>query len=491
MSQNHSSFIFRPYQVAGIDQTLHALVSTGRAVMAAPTGSGKTAMGVAIAQRVKAGGGRTLYLVPRAEIFEQTRKRILEVEPNKATLLPMNAAGIAFPKAHHAIVLAMAQTLQRRIERWPLGVDPDLIIVDECHYGPEFADMVAKKWPNAALLGMSATPTRLADDRLVELYGQAVSVASTGELIAAGYLVPYHLHAGQTPDTKTLHVRGDGEFDQEEQEREFTSKRLMGSLRSALGAFGRGRTSIAFAASVKHSLQIVATARELGLRWEHLDATVPAGTRTDTLKALEQGKIDGISNVKLFIEGLDIPRIDCIFIAHATMSRGRFFQEIGRGLRPFPGKTDCRIVDFGDNWRRLGLPDDDDHVWDLKAQELRERPADFGVCHRCGRVCAATRKTCPGCLVTFKRRAGDVVHAPAEFVPIVTPQMLERAKMQELSRATAPRPCPPQYLRVSAVWHEAEGVRQRRGLALPQRNAPIGYSEHQCDLALQPKRRTR
>lgn len=444
-------------------------------------------MGVAIAQRVAAGGGRTLYLVPREEIFQQTKKRITEVASENA-LFCLNAESRLWPSAHHAIVLAMAQTLSRRIERWPSGLDPDLVIVDECHFGPEFAELARQRWPSAALLGLSATPSRLADDRLLELYGEAVTVATTAELIDAGYLVPYHLHAGQTPDTKNLHVRSDGEFDQEEQEREFTSSRLMGNLRSALHAFARGRTSVAFASSVGHSLQIVRTARELGLRWEHLDASATKLHRKETLGALESGKLDGVSNVKLFIEGLDIPKIDCIFTVHATMSRGRFFQEIGRGLRVSPGKTDCRIVDFGDNWRRLGLPDDDDHSWDLRAQVLRDRPADFGICHRCGRVCDAKRKTCPSCLVTIVRKPGVVTHAPAQFVPIVTARMIERAKIQAQSRLVPERPCPPQYQHVMAVWHEAEGVRIRRGLALPQPCAPIGYTEHQCDLALQRKR---
>ena len=48
------------------------------------------------------------------------------------------------------------------------------------------------------------------------------------------------------------------------------------------------------------------------------------------------------------MEGLDIPRLDCLILAGGGRSSTRAFQRIGRVLRLYPGKTRGIVFDFED-----------------------------------------------------------------------------------------------------------------------------------------------
>jgi ATP-dependent helicase IRC3 len=55
---------------------------------------------------------------------------------------------------------------------------------------------------------------------------------------------------------------------------------------------------------------------------------------------------------QVYTEGTDIPITDCIIMARPTKSSVLFQQMLGRGLRLFPGKADCLILDMVDNCGR-------------------------------------------------------------------------------------------------------------------------------------------
>jgi superfamily II DNA or RNA helicase len=54
-------------------------------------------------------------------------------------------------------------------------------------------------------------------------------------------------------------------------------------------------------------------------------------------------------------EGWDEPSISCVLIARPTRSRPAYIQMAGRGLRIYPGKTDCLILDVAGATARLDL----------------------------------------------------------------------------------------------------------------------------------------
>lgn len=58
--------------------------------------------------------------------------------------------------------------------------------------------------------------------------------------------------------------------------------------------------------------------------------------------------------IAILTEGTDIPCIDCILLTRPTRSATLFQQMFGRGLRLFPDKENCLVIDFVDNFKRTG-----------------------------------------------------------------------------------------------------------------------------------------
>ncbi|EAK3904343.1 NgoFVII family restriction endonuclease, partial [Campylobacter jejuni] len=66
---------------------------------------------------------------------------------------------------------------------------------------------------------------------------------------------------------------------------------------------------------------------------------------------LERGALKYLISVDIFNEGIDIPCVDQIILLRDTRSKIVFTQQLGRGLRLFPGKTSALILDFIGNYQ--------------------------------------------------------------------------------------------------------------------------------------------
>ena len=65
----------------------------------------------------------------------------------------------------------------------------------------------------------------------------------------------------------------------------------------------------------------------------------------DAVRFLEQGGRRCAVYVNMLAEGFDCPAIQWLVARRRVGSRVRFAQEIGRGLRAYPGKTECLVYD--------------------------------------------------------------------------------------------------------------------------------------------------
>ena len=58
------------------------------------------------------------------------------------------------------------------------------------------------------------------------------------------------------------------------------------------------------------------------------------------------GEIRVLCNCMILTEGFDAPETACVIIGRPTQSPGLYQQMAGRGLRLWPGKRDCLLIDF-------------------------------------------------------------------------------------------------------------------------------------------------
>jgi len=71
--------------------------------------------------------------------------------------------------------------------------------------------------------------------------------------------------------------------------------------------------------------------------------------RENAIAAMNRGELKVLFGSKLADEGLDIQRLERVFLSCPLRSVNRVTQQIGRTLRLFPGKADAVVYDFLDD----------------------------------------------------------------------------------------------------------------------------------------------
>lgn len=161
------------------------------------------------------------------------------------------------------------------------------------------------------------------------------------------------------------------------------------------------RQTIAFASGVEHSIALRDRWREEGFRAEHIDGTTPPDQRAEILADFAKRKIQIISNFGILTEGFDCPAVSAICLVRPTQSRGLWRQKVGRGLRPWEGKTDCLILDHANATALHGwITDPDDYS--LKSGVSKGQGPRFR-CPKCRAEFVGWPKYCPSCMYELPR----------------------------------------------------------------------------------------
>src|SRR5215211_588214 len=153
----------RPYQddvVAAFEREVAA--GCRRIILVAPTGAGKTVIGSEIIRRARADGKHVLILAHRREIIQQTYDKLAANDVRGGII----QAGFD-PRPLERVQVASISTLHHRAIRRDVMELPlaDLLVIDEAHHAPARTyRMIIEAYPDAVLLGLTATPCR-GDDR--------------------------------------------------------------------------------------------------------------------------------------------------------------------------------------------------------------------------------------------------------------------------------------------------------------------------------------
>jgi hypothetical protein len=71
----------------------------------------------------------------------------------------------------------------------------------------------------------------------------------------------------------------------------------------------------------------------------------PADDRRAVLDAFRAGRLQILCNFGVLAEGFDAPNVSALVLARPTRSVTLARQQLGRGLRIYPGKTDCVVAE--------------------------------------------------------------------------------------------------------------------------------------------------
>lgn len=406
----------RPYQTQVITETRQAYKARHRAVLLCmPTGAGKTMTASTIVHGASAKGNVTWWLTHRRELAAQARQTFHSLGIPHGTV---QAGYVSNP--HATVQVASIQTIVRRLDELP---PPDLIVFDETHHiGAASWDTIFRRFPLAKILGLTATPWRLDGAGLGRWFTHMVLGPSTAELIAEGSLSPYRLFAPATPDLSGI-AMAQGDYQRGALAKAMAKPQIVGDAIGHYLKLCAGKRAVAFAAGVENSRQIAAQFCAAGVRAEHVDGAMSAEERDAAVERFRRGETLVLSNADLFGEGFDVPAIEAAILLRPTKSLSLHLQQVGRALRPSPGKGHAIILDHAGNSLTHGLPDDE-REWSLEDRERRKRsaPAEVSIrqCDNCFFVFRPAPK-CPQC--------GETIEVKARAIEVVEGELAEVRKI--------------------------------------------------------------
>jgi DNA repair protein RadD len=431
--------ILRPYQIEAIAQVSAKHKAGHRGVLLVmPTGSGKTVVFARICKAVADAGGVALVLVPRVELVGQTSDKLRRFGVRHGLI----AASMDRPDPAAAVQVAMVQTLVRRPHA--LLRRPSYVVIDEAHLAAaDTHRKVLANFPNARILGVTATPFRLDGQGFDDFASDIVVGQTVLDLVDLWHsdptqgLVPARTYSVPVVDVGQFKRTRNGEFDQRQQAAAYERQQLVGDvvehyLRHAVDASGSvARRGLIFGASVKHAETIAEGLRARGLRVPVVTGETPSAERAAILGphgALVNGTVDAVANFGVLCEGFDCPVVSLGSIARATASCALWIQMVGRMLRPSPGKADAIILDHGGNALRHGGIAFQ-RRFTLHGRDKRDRDEDeikAKVCRNCAAVMPPTAQVCTVCgtpFVVVPRKApqtvaGDLVEVDTAMAPL-------------------------------------------------------------------------
>ena len=109
---------------------------------------------------------------------------------------------------------------------------------------------------------------------------------------------------------------------------------------------GGRKSTMVFCVDIDHLQALAETFRKYGIQTKCVTGTTKPNERSQIVDDFRAGRFPVLLNCSVFTEGTDIPNIDCILLARPTRSRNLLVQMIGRGMRLFPGKKDCHVIDM-------------------------------------------------------------------------------------------------------------------------------------------------
>ena len=359
----------RDYQINDIAKIDAALDAGVKALYVLPTGAGKTVVAANIIEKSAEAGQRVLVITHRREILKQTSLKLL-VEHG------LIQAGLNVD-LEYKVQVASIQTLWARCMRTgkvPLPA-ADLIIIDEAHHcAARTWKKILDEYPNARLIGLTATPCRADGRGLGNFFDQIVEGPQIPELIARGYLVPtvYYAPANSQPNLKGIKTVA-GDYAKHQLSARMNRDDLVGDIVTNWHKFGERRKTLVFCVDVKHSVHVCEEFIKSGVKAEHVDGSTLKLERDAIIGRLLSGETEVVTNCMVFTEGFDPPAVGTIVLARPTKQLGLFRQMAGRGLRPAPDKPNLILIDHSGAVFRHGLLEDPIH-WTLDISKKADNP---------------------------------------------------------------------------------------------------------------------
>lgn len=324
---NSHLFKLRPYQLEAVRAINDKWSEWNRELLVLPTGCGKTVVFNTVAHQRD---GNTLILAHRDELIEQARDKYFAMYGELPGKIKADENDI------RQVTVGSVQTMSRR----DYSGQFQTVIVDEAHHAisPSY-QTVLDQFPEAKVLGVTATPDR-GDKRSLARYFDGIAYEyGLKTAVAEGYLCP--ITAKTIPleidmDAVTVSI-GDFQVDSIAE----TLEPYLPQIAEAIRFHASARKTVVFCPLISIAQELASMipgAREVN------------GNSADRKEILDWFDKAGpgavLCNAMLLTEGWDCPSCDCVVVLRPTKIRSLYCQMVGRGTRLYPGKDNLLLLDF-------------------------------------------------------------------------------------------------------------------------------------------------
>lgn len=332
----------RPYQAEAKQAILTAWDEGYRkALLVLPTGCGKTVVFSSVTESQVGKGHRVLIMAHRRELLDQAADKLREASGMDSVL---EKAGSSSLGSFFPVTVGSVQSLaqEKRLARFPRDYFQD-IIVDEAHHAlSDSYQRVLEHFPEANILGVTATPDRGDLKNLGEYFDTKAYEYSMTAAIRDGYLSP--VRAQMIPLELDIGNVGVSNGDFAAGEIGSALEPYLEQIAEEMVNYCRGRRTVVFLPLIATSQKFCRMLNTVGFRAAEVNGN--SDDRAEVLAAFEAGKYDVLCNSMLLTEGWDCPAVDCIVILRPTKVRSLYQQMVGRGMRLYPGKDHLLLLDF-------------------------------------------------------------------------------------------------------------------------------------------------
>ena len=413
--------ILRDYQTRDLNAVRAAMREYDSVLLVQPTGAGKGTLASFIVHSAVARGKRCLFLVNRKTLVHDMASRLERLGIEHGVIMADDPRRKPWLSTH----VASIDTLQRR-ENLPIA---DLLIIDETHFAvsPTWAK-VLDRYKGVKRLHMTATPIRLDGRGLEEICDVMVMGPSVQELIDLKFLVPSVVFAPPRAVNTSGVRKTAGDFNQSALAQVCDQAKLVGDIVSTWKLRASERKIAVFAVDQKHAKHIQEQFNAAGIECAYVDAETPDDERQAIWDSLDAGTCRVVSSVGVISYGWDHPIVSCVVLARPTTSVGLHLQQIGRGSRPAPGKTNLLVLDHAGNTHRHGFYEDA-RQWSLTGRALaeeKEKTVSPYTCTVCRAVFRRGPLNCPYCGAAVVVQHRDIHVVKGELEELQRTQTAEK-----------------------------------------------------------------
>lgn len=363
-------YVLRDYQNSAVEVALKHFENYDKPfVLVLPTGSGKSLIVADICHKLDQ---PVLILQPSKEILEQNYNKLLSYGITDVSIYSASFNTKEISKYTYA-------TIGSIYKKPELFKQFKYVLLDECHgLNPKNLDGMYNQFFKAIecehICGLTASPYRLVQkyyhdgrDLVYTAYLQTINriypfyfkkfayQVSIKELLDKGYLCKLDYKYYNDFDISGVKINTTGaDFDEKSLEKFWNDKRLVKLSEIIYEINKTCKHNLIFCSSIRQAQRCCEMMKQMGLSVDYVTSEDNAKDRDRKIVAFRSGETKHICNVGVLTLGFDFPELDSITLARATISLTLFYQMIGRGMRPYPGKEFCQVIDITDNVRRMG-----------------------------------------------------------------------------------------------------------------------------------------